>query len=202
MSTISTNRRITSAASRPWRRAARLSAPVLALAAALLAGAGAPASAAAPGDDADPARTAATATDPGLWWIQMNGLSLQDNAVAGVRLTQVPSTANPVFFGVLWHFTPTPAGNAYVVESNNGGCLDIADGISKSPGAGIEVRQCDGTISQQWVTPSHGGAKYGMTNVWSGLAATVKGPVVAGAKLHQRPVGEANQVFDMPFFGF
>ncbi|WP_281286961.1 hypothetical protein [Nonomuraea turkmeniaca] len=42
-----------------------------------------------------------------------------------------------------------------------------------------------------------------MTNVWSGLAATVKVPVAENAKLTQQQVnGSPGQSFDMPFFGF
>ncbi|MFI6481719.1 RICIN domain-containing protein [Nonomuraea sp. NPDC050663] len=186
---------------------ARKSLRLLALVAALTAGAAAPALAdpgAAPGDDAATARAALPPTDPGMWWIMNNGFPLQDNAVAGVRLTQLPPGSNPVFFGVLWHFTPVPGkANTYFVENHNAGCLDIADGISKNAGVGIEVNACDGSLSQQWVTPSHGGVRYGMTNVWSGLAATVKGSPIPNAKLHQQPVnGSSAQSFDMPFFGF
>ncbi|WP_188194196.1 RICIN domain-containing protein [Nonomuraea sp. SYSU D8015] len=174
---------------------------LLALIAALAVGMAGPA-AADPGDESGVSRAALPPTDPGLWWIKNNGLPLQDNAVAGVRLTQLPAGANPVFFGVLWHFTPVPGKvNTYFVENHNAGCLDIADGISTNPGVLIEVRQCDGTLSQQWVTPHHGGVRYGMTNVWSGLAATVKGAAVPNAKLHQQPVnGSAAQSFDMPSF--
>jgi hypothetical protein len=169
-------------------------------------GSHAPASAASagPADDADPGASAVLAPrDPGLWWIKNNGLAVR-NGLFDVNLMQVPANLNPLLVKVLWHFTPVPGKTStYYVENHNGGCLDIADGISTTPGLGLDVNACDGTRSQQWYTPSQGGDRYRMTNDWSGLAATVNGST-AGATLYQTQsvANDAQQIFNMPFFGW
>lgn len=187
---------------------ARRVAPVLLLLVALTAGLGGHASASAapsPADDADPGASAVLASrDPGLWWIKNNGLALR-NGPFDVHLMQVSANLNPFLVRALWHFTPVPGKTStYYVENHSGGCLDIADGISTAAGFGLDINACDGTRSQQWHTPSQGGDRYRMTNDWSGLAATVNGPAVAGATLYQTNAvaNDALQIFNMPFFGW
>jgi hypothetical protein len=147
------------------------------------------------------AGSAAAAAEP-LWFIRAKhtGLSIIESAIQNRMVQRDMTGLNPLFSGQLYYFHYNPASGAYVVESNNGGCLDIKDGISKAVGADLSLNQCDGTISQEWFSPGSNAAGWQLKNRWSELHATVDG-TGNNAPVRQRPdTGGLNQRFDEPLF--
>ncbi|GAA1017966.1 hypothetical protein Aple_069560 [Acrocarpospora pleiomorpha] len=152
----------------------------------------------------EPAAAAALPpTDPALWWIKNSGLTVTakfGTDAIRTKLWNMPTTINPFYVHVLWHFTPVPSNpGAYFVESHNGGCLDVLND-SKAIGADLAIRQCDGSPSQQWFTPPKNG-RWALKNEWSKLYASAKLPIADGRVLTQQFDGvEQELYFDMPQF--
>jgi hypothetical protein len=178
-----------------------------------VAGAGAaPASASATADRQDHSTAlasvsragsgAAAAADEPLWFIRAKhtGLSIIHSAIQDRMVQRDMTGLNPLFSGQLYYFRYNPASGAYVVESHNGGCLDIKDGISKSVGADLSLNQCDGTISQEWFSPGSNAAGWQLKNRWSGLHATVDGTGNNAPVRQRADTGGLNQRFDEPLF--
>lgn len=170
--------------------------------AALLGAGGTAVAAPPPGNDADPGASAvAPPIDPNTWFIKNSGLTAIARPYDSLALWNMPSTINPVYVGVLWHFTPVPhRPGAYYVENHNAGCLDIADGISKAIGKRITTRQCDYTQSQQWFTPYKNG-RYALKNQWSGLYGTFKSPIGENTVMTQQTGASFQELYhDMPLY--
>jgi len=143
----------------------------------------------------------AKVADEALWFIKArhSGLPIIYSVVQDRMVQRNMTGLNPLYTGQLSYFHYNSSAHAYVVESFNGGCLDIKDGISRADGADLSLNQCDGTTSQLWYS-DWDGAAWDLTSVWSGLNATVDGSG-NNAPVRQHPDhGAANQRFDMPMF--
>jgi ricin-type beta-trefoil lectin protein len=185
------------------RLVARSAAVAVVMGAALLGAAGAAVAAPPPGTDTEPGASAVVPPrDPNTWFIKNSGLTATTRPYDSLPLWNInPTTTNPIYVSVLWHFTPVPhRPGAYYVENHNGGCLDIADGISKAIGVKITTRQCDYTQSQQWFTPYKNG-KYALKNQWSGLYGTFKNPIGENTVMTQQTGASFQEMYhDMPLY--
>jgi hypothetical protein len=120
----------------------------------------------------------------------------------GVTFEQrtIPSHINPLHSGELFYFHFVAQRGSYIVESVDGGCLDIQDGISKNNGMQLRFRVCDDTQSQDWFSNQTPDGSWTLVNRWSGKAATVPG-TGENAVAQQFPyIGSSNQRFWMPAF--